>query len=170
MNSKVKYITIFFILEIILLGIWVYFMEPDPSVSIFILLITPVLFGINLIVALILYFQKKPLSQLFFINSVVCPLIFYMLWNLWFVNYNERNNTEYKFSINEIVYELSIGKKTEYFYLCDENNNGRVYVGKYERKGDSLILKDTEAEMYIIDNKLYEFPEKRTEIDLTKTE
>lgn len=47
---------------------------------------------------------------------------------------------------------------------------GRVYVGKYEKKGDSLILNDTEARMYIIDNKLYEFPEKRTRIELIKTE
>ena len=86
------------------------------------------------------------------------------------MNYHERNNTEYKFSINEIVYELSIGKNTEYFYLCDENNNGRVYVGKYEIKGDSLILKDSEFKMYIIENKLFEFPENRTEINLIKTE
>jgi len=86
------------------------------------------------------------------------------------MNYHERNNTEYKFSINSVVYELSIGKNTEYFYLCDENNNGRVYVGKYERRGDSLILKDSYAEMYIFNNKLFDFPEKTTEIDLIKTE
>lgn len=85
------------------------------------------------------------------------------------MNYHERNNTEYKFSINDIVYELNIGKNTEYFYLCDENNNGRVYVGKYEKKGDSLMLKDSEVEMYIFKNKLFEFPEKRTEIKLIKT-
>jgi len=86
------------------------------------------------------------------------------------MNYYEINNTEYKFSINDIVCELSIGKNNEYFYLCDENNDGRVYVGKYEKKGDSLLLKDNKAKMYIIDNKLFEFPEKRTEINLIKTE
>jgi hypothetical protein len=86
------------------------------------------------------------------------------------MNYHERNNTDFKFSLNEIVYELNIGKNNEYFYLCDENNDGRVYVGKYEKKGDSILLKDPEAEMYIIDNKLFEFPEKRTEINLIKTE
>lgn len=86
------------------------------------------------------------------------------------MNYHERNNTEYKFSINEIRYELNIGKNSEYFYLSDENNNRRVYVGKYEKKGDSIILKDTEIEMYIISNKLFGFPEKPTEIELIKTE
>ena len=86
------------------------------------------------------------------------------------MNYHDRNNTEFKFSLNEIVYELSIGKNSEYFYLCDENNDGRVYVGKYEKKGDSLILKDTEAKMYIIKNNIFEFPKKRTGIELIKTE
>ena len=86
------------------------------------------------------------------------------------MDYHKRNNTEFKFSLNEIVYELNIGKNNEYFYLCDENNKGRVYVGKYEKKGDSLILKDTEVRMYIIDNKLFEFPEKRTGIELIKKE
>lgn len=86
------------------------------------------------------------------------------------MNYHERNNTEFKFTLNEIVYELSIGKNNEYFYLCDENNDGRAYVGKYEKKGDSLILKDTDSRMYIMDNKLFQFPERRTGIHLVRTE
>lgn len=86
------------------------------------------------------------------------------------MNYHERNNEVFKFSLDEIAYELSIAKNNEYFYLSDEKNNGRVYVGKYEKKGDSLILKDTEVRMYIIDNKLFEFPEKRTGIELIKLE
>jgi hypothetical protein len=172
MNSKkkIKYGTAILILEIILLGLWVYSMKPDPSVSIGIILIVPILFGLNLIIGLVLYFLKKPLSKIFLANSLICPLIFYAFWSLWFMNYHERNNTEFKFTLNEIVYELSIGKNNEYFYLCDENNDGRVYVGKYEKKGDSLILKDSDARMYIMDNKLFKFPEKRTGIDLIKTE
>jgi hypothetical protein len=172
MNSKtkIKYGIGILILEIILLGLWIYTMKPDPSISIGIILIVPILFGLNLIIGLALYFLKKPLSKIFLANSIICPLIFYAFWSLWFMNYHERNSTEFKFSLNEIVYELTIGKNNEYFYLCDENNDGRVYVGKYEKKGDSLILKDTEARMYIIDNKLFEFPEKRTGIELIKTE
>lgn len=66
------------------------------------------------------------------------------------MNYQERNNTEYFLSVRQ-------------------NNDGKVYVGKY-KKGDSLILKDSEAKMYIIDNKLFELTEKRTEINLIKIE
>ena len=170
MNSKIKYGIGVLILEIIILRYWIYTIEPDPSISILIILYIPILFGINLITGFLLYILKKPLSNFFFINSITCPLIFYILWNLWFMNYQERTNTEYKFSIDNIVYELRIGKNSEYFYLCDKNNNGRVYVGKYETKGDSLILKDSEVRMYIIDNKLFDFPEKTTEISLIKKE
>ncbi|MGS2727980.1 hypothetical protein ACU8DI_15345 [Psychroserpens sp. BH13MA-6] len=172
MNSKtkLKYGIIIIVLELILIGIWIYSSEPDPSISIFLLLIIPTLFGTNFIIGLILYFLKKPLSKFFLMNSIFCPLIFYLIWKLWFLNYHDRNNTYYEFSINDIVYELSIGKNNEYFYLCDENNDGRVYVGKYERKGDSILLNDNEYKMYIISNKLFEFPEKRTGITLNRME
>ncbi|SDY16220.1 hypothetical protein SAMN05444411_1451 [Lutibacter oricola] len=172
MNRK-RIILGFFILliEIFALRYWIYEIEkPDPSISIGIILIVPILFGINLILGLVLYFLKKPFTKLFLLNSIISPLIFYIFWSLWFSDYHERNNENFKFSINDIVYELSIEKNDEYFYLCDEKNSGRVYVGKYEKKGDSLILKDSEAEMYIVDNKLLEFPEKRTEIKLIRTE
>ena len=169
-KRKLKYGIGFFFLEIILLGIWIYGMNPDPSISIGIVLIAPLLFGINLIIGLVLFFLKKPLSNLFFLNSIICPLIFYALWKLWFLNYHERNNTEYKFILNDIVYELNIKKKTEYFYLSDEDDNGRFYVGKYEKIGDSIKLTDGDIKMYIVNNKLIGFPEKPTEIKLNKTE
>ena len=102
-NTKLKYGIGILILEIILLGLWIYEMKPDPSISIGIVLIVPILFGINLIIGLILYFLKKPLAKIFLSNSIICPLIFYAFWSLWFMNYHERNNTEYKFSINETV-------------------------------------------------------------------
>jgi len=62
MNSKtnIKYGIVILILEIILLGLWIYIMKPDPSVSIGIVLIVPILFGTNLIIGLTLYFLKKP--------------------------------------------------------------------------------------------------------------
>ena len=172
MNSKTKfkYGIGILILEIILLGLWIYTMKPDPSISIAIILIAPILFGINLIIGILLYLLKKPLSKLFFANAIICPLIFYSFWSLWFMNYHKRNYTEYKFSINDVIYKLNIEKNTEYFYLSDEHNSTRVYVGKYKRKGDSLILKDSYVEMYVIEKKLIGFPEKTNEIELTEIE
>ena len=177
MNSKriLKYGIGILILEIILLGLWIYQMEPDPSISIGIVLILPFLFGLNVIIGLILYFFKKSLSKLFLINSIICPLIFYALWSLWFMNWNERNYEDFSFGIDNRKLEVSLSKTSDYFSISDLTNkpNGSttgLYFGKYEKKGDSIKLTDGETKMYIIENKLIGFPEKPTGIKLTRTE
>ncbi len=177
MNSKriLKYGIGILILEIILLGLWIYRMEPDPSISIGIVLILPFLFGLNVIIRLILYFFKKPLSKLFLINLIICPLIFYVLWSLWFMNWNERNYEDFSFGIDNRKLEVSLSKTSDYFSISDLTNqpNGSttgLYFGKYEKNGDSIKLTDGETKMYIIEDKLIGFPEKPTGIKLTITE
>jgi hypothetical protein len=177
MNSKtkIKYGIAILILEIILLGLWVYTMKPDPSVSIGIILIVPILFGINLIIGLILYFLKKPLSKILLANSIICPLIFYAFWSLWFMNWSERNYEEYSFGIDNRKLEVSLSKTSDYFSISDMTNqpNGSttgLYFGKYVRKGDSIKLVDGKTKMFIVKNKLIGFPEKPNEIILTGAE
>jgi hypothetical protein len=163
------------ILEIILLGLWIYELKPDPSISIGIVLILPILFGINLIIAIMLYFLKKPISKLFFANSIICPIIFYAFWNLWFMNWAERNYVEYSFGVDNRKLEVSLSKTSEYFSISDKSNqkNGSttgLYFGKYEKIGDSIKLTDGEKKMYIFENKLIGFSENIKEIKLKKAE
>jgi len=76
-----------FIIETILMGIWFYSMKPESDIAFNILQIVLVLFGINLILGLLLYFLKKPFSSLFLANTIICPLIFYAIWIMWFTFY-----------------------------------------------------------------------------------
>lgn len=64
-NKILKYGIGIFILEIMVTGIWFYVVRPEPNTALEILRITIILFGINLILGLILYFLKKP-SAVFF--------------------------------------------------------------------------------------------------------
>ena len=80
------------ILEIILIGIWFYVVRPESSDAFGILQITLLLFGINAILGLILYFLKNPFAVLFLSNSVMCPLIFYVVWIMWFTYFVELKN------------------------------------------------------------------------------
>lgn len=73
-----------FIIELVLMAIWFYWMKPDSNSVMGIFQIVLYLFGINLIIGLILYFQKKAWAPLFLANSVICPLIFYAIWIMWF--------------------------------------------------------------------------------------
>ncbi|PSG90901.1 hypothetical protein [Aurantibacter aestuarii] len=177
MNSKriIKYGIELLILEIILLGFWSYQMEPDPSVSIGIVIIVPFLFVLNIIIGILFYFFKSKLSHLFFINSIVCPLIFFGIWNLWFMNYHDRISERFDFVIGEKNYEISLSKKSDYFSISDMTNqpNGSttgLFFGKYERKTDTINLTDGETKMFIIKKKLIGFPEKPNEIKLSESE
>ncbi|TXE07944.1 hypothetical protein ES711_11005 [Gelidibacter salicanalis] len=177
MNSK-KIITYgigLLILEITFLGLWTYQMEPDPSVSLGIIIIVPFLFVLNIIIGILFYIFKSKLSSLFFINSIVCPLLFFGIWNLWYMNYQDRISERFEFVIGEKNYEVSLSKKSEYFSISDMTNqqNGTttgLYFGKYEKKADSIKLTDGETKMYIVKKKLIGFPEKPNEIKLTESE
>ena len=83
-NKILKYGIGIFILEIIVMGIWFYMVRPEANTAFGILQITLILFGINLIIGLLLYFLKKPSAVLFLTNSIMCPMIFYALWIMWF--------------------------------------------------------------------------------------
>lgn len=177
MNSKtiIKYGIGLLILEIILLGFWTYQMEPDPSVSIGIIIIVPFLFVLNIIIGILFYLFKSKLSNIFFINSIVCPLIFFGIWNLWFMSYHDRISERFDFVIGEKDYEVSLSKKTDCFSISDMTNkpNGStagLYFGKYERKKDTIKLTDGETKMFIVENKLIGFPIKPSEIKLTESE
>ena len=83
-NKIVKYVIGISIIELIFIGIWFYVTKPESSTAFGILEIVLVLFGINLILGLILYFLKKRISVLLLANSIICPLIFYASWIMWF--------------------------------------------------------------------------------------
>ena len=70
--------------EIIIIGFWFYKSQPEAKTSIDLFKVIPILFGINLMVGLLLYFIKKPLAILFFANAIICPMVFYATWIMWF--------------------------------------------------------------------------------------
>lgn len=75
------------ILETILMIVWFYEKKPESDVALTVLSITLLLLGINLILGLLSYFLKKSFSVLFFANALICPLIFYAIWIMWFLFY-----------------------------------------------------------------------------------
>lgn len=77
-----------FSIQIIGIGVWFYVKRPNMDKSMDTLKIIPILFGINLLVGLVLYvLKKKDFAKLIFGNSIICPLIFYAGWILWFTYY-----------------------------------------------------------------------------------
>lgn len=73
-----------FILEFLLMGLWFYQVQPATQAAIDIFKVIPILFGINLLLGLLFYVVKKPVGLLFLANSILCPLLFYAIWIMWF--------------------------------------------------------------------------------------
>ena len=79
---------LFFIIQILGVWFWFYVTQPAMDISMDTLKIIPLLFGINLLAGLLLHLlKKKDLSKLLFGNSILCPLIFFAGWILWFTYY-----------------------------------------------------------------------------------
>ena len=80
------------ILESMLMGIWFYVMKPESDGALNTFSIVFLLLGINLVLGLLFYFLKNPYSLLFFANTIICPLIFYAIWIMWFTFYAQYPN------------------------------------------------------------------------------
>ena len=65
-----------FLMEFALMTLWFYIVRPESESSIDVFWVVPVLFGINLLIGIILYFIKKPIGLIFLGNSIFCPYFF----------------------------------------------------------------------------------------------
>lgn len=163
-----------FVLETLLFGLWIYLDKPTPDVSIALIVIIPFIFGVSILVGLaFLWFKAGHPAKIAFLNSIFAPLIFYLLWTMWFDGWRERNYKEYSFNIDSVKFEVSLSKTNNYFSISEITSqpNGSttgLFFGEYQTKGDTLILVDGKTEMKIVGNKLFRFPQSETEIELSE--
>ncbi len=81
--------TIILLLESILIVLWFYQAQPETKTALDVFTVVPILFGVNLILGLIIYFLKRPVGLLLLANSVLCPLIFFAVWIMWFTYWSQ---------------------------------------------------------------------------------
>lgn len=155
---------------------WVSNIKPDSFMSIGSEAYRPRIFIVNIIIGIFAFFIKKRLSILFFINTVVCYLIFLFFWNSWIENH-PYSTSEFTFKVENKNFKLSIDKNPNLYGIYELTTNSKdslkiIELGMNEIKGDSILLlgwKSGETyEMYFYQNKLIGFPEKRNEIKLKK--
>lgn len=81
--------TLILLLESILIVLWFYQAQPETKTALDVFTVVPILFGVNLILGLIIYFYKRPVGLLLLANSVLCPLIFFAVWIMWFTYWSQ---------------------------------------------------------------------------------
>ena len=164
------------LIDIFLMKFWVSNIKPYPWMSIGLESYRPRIFIVNIIIGIIVFFIKKKISILFFINTIVCYLIFSFFWNSWIENH-PYSTSEYTFKIESRNLKLSIDKNPNHYGIYELITNPKdslkiIEIGMNEKKGDSIILKGwdydkwEEYNMYYYNNTLIGFPESQNRIKL----
>ncbi len=71
-------------LEIMAVAFWFYYTKPESDHISGLFIPMAILLGINLLLGGVLQFVKNRYATLFYGNAVLCPLVFFAGWILWF--------------------------------------------------------------------------------------
>ncbi|QXP70720.1 hypothetical protein H0I29_01060 [Polaribacter sp. R2A056_3_33] len=166
------------LIDILLMKYWVSIIEPYSSMSVGIESYRPRIFIVNILIGMITFLIKKRFSILFFVNTIICYLIFSFFWNSWIENH-PYSQTNYHFKIENRNLRLDISENPNTYGIYELNQNPNdslkiIEMGMNEKKGDSIILKwwkqGENFEMYFYKNKLIGFPENPKGIEMKKQE
>jgi hypothetical protein len=165
------------LIDILLMKYWISNIKPDPFMSVGVESHRLEIFGANILIGIIVFFIKKRLSILFFVNTIVCYWIFSFFWNSYLENHPySQTNYHFKIENRNLRLDISENPNTYGIYELDPNPNDSLKIiemGMNEKRGDSIVLKWWNGEiqeMYFYDDKLIGLPENPNPIELNKKE
>jgi hypothetical protein len=130
--------------DIVLSLCWVYKIKPDIFMSTGPQYQKVIIFTLNFIIGLFVLFFKKRLSILFFLNTIIGPLIFTFFWNTW-LHYYPFDMWRYSFTNNKKTYVLHIEKNPDSYSISEikaQNTDSLSWdtTPLYAKKGDRLEI------------------------------
>lgn len=140
------------IIDFIIIWFGVKKINPDSSTTIALTFLIPLVIVINLVIAVIFHYTKSTYANLFVINSIISAFLMYFIFmnrahlnqKLW----TEENLYEWRFKINEELYEIQCWKKENTFTIykrTSPNSLIGVVEGTVEisNKGEFYLISDT---------------------------
>lgn len=169
------------IIDVVLIGLWVYKLDPDPSVSLGIILVVPFVFIINLVIAGFLFLLKKENALLFITNAFISSFLMYFLFNAGIAIHQNQLYETWEFQKSDTTFQIDIMKSDSSFYISyslNSSSSNGYSEGKCYRTDNALILSvdttqtwrlysDT-TKMKIVGNRLFGFRE-ATPIEMKRT-
>ena len=148
-------------------------MNPDPSISIGILILVPFVVILNLIIALILYFMKRECVSLFLVNSIIAGILMFYLFGKGIDRYQNETLESWNFKLQNITYNITHWKLENTFRMSESINLGSstgFLVGKFIKRGNEYYLTTDTTEFIIKNGYLYKFRNESDSIKLNKIE
>ena len=154
---------IIFLIAIDILIIWfrIYLIDPDPSVSIGIGLLIPVVIFINLLVSGISHLLKrKQISRLFLYNSMMASIIMFYLFGKGIDRHQNKLLESWGFKIADSSYSIIRWKETNNFDMNYSLNSGSSWSyidGKCKLINDEWVFIKDSLEFKINKDRLIDF-------------
>lgn len=158
------------IIDFLLIWLWVKQMDPDPSVSIGIFLVVPLVVGINLLLALLLYFIRRQFSKLFLINILISGIIMYLVFGLGIKRHQQIRYESWTFKIRDTTFRITHMKLDSTFSMSESTMPGSstsFLDGNFRKNGNEYHL-ITDSTNYVIKNGLLSGFKKDSTFKLTK--
>lgn len=155
MKKKIFILFIIIITDLFLFELWVFYINPSPSVSIYLAFALPFLFLANIVIAGIMYTVRKEYALCFVINSFVSVLLMYLLFG-WATERNlKRTMEKWTVSVNDKKYEIVRYKQDDTFYILVDFGDGALQgMGKdrgvVHLKNDTLFFLTVDGMQYFI--------------------
>jgi hypothetical protein len=131
-----------------LIWLWVYQLDPEPSVSIVIIYLVPFVFILNLIIAGLLFFLKRnELSRIFLVNSVIASIMMVYLFGKGIDRHQNTRLESWVFHKADTTFSLIRWKETNEFnmdYSLTPGMSWGLLDGKCEiENGEWILITDS---------------------------
>jgi len=168
--TKILLLVIF---DFCMIWFWVRTMDPDPSVSIGIILLIPFVIIINLIIAGILFFFKKQYSKFFLINAVISAFIINFLFSAEISRHQRDRLESWEFKYKDRIYKIVHWKSEGTFSMSEQLDPGastEFLEGKFVKFNKEYQLTTDSTKYVIRKNVLYGFGNGSKGIALKKSD
>jgi hypothetical protein len=169
--TKILYLILLSIIDYVIIWLWVKQIDPDPSVSIGIFLLIPLVLLINWVVALILYFTIKKFAILFLFNSFIAGFLMFYLFGKGIDRRQNERLESWSFKSQNTIFTITHWKKENTFSKSESTNLGsstEFLYGKFTKKENKYYLSSETKEFFIKNDFLYGFRSPLDIIKLTK--
>ena len=148
------------IIESIIIWELVKKLDPDPSVSIAVIIYVPAVFCINMLIGVLLHILKSYYRRVFYTNSIICSISMFFLFGQGVNRYLERTLDSWTFEYNNSEYHLTKWEETGNFSITvrlSEYSEKGYIDGVWELKDNELLLKGKDYTMRLSNGKLRNF-------------
>ena len=159
LSTKILILIFLVIVDYLLISLYLRNQNLEPSIAIIVLV--PIAFLINILIAIIFFFIKKTsLTSIFVINAIPSSSITYYSFGNEIRRQSSLELESWSFKRNDTLFELNRYKKRNEFdmsYSLSSGSSGNFLNGKYIKQQNGIILISDSIKMRIEGNKIIGF-------------